>query len=241
MADGVLNTCGHKLTDEEQHQVCVWYAQFYTPTEITRLIKEKFGKTIAINNIWQYARTNKWRPLIERLRQEWALGVMDLPLAHKRGRLEKLVTLLERSERNQVIDEYRRIEQCVEILHEIRAEMEAGKTQFTNVYLTTIHNYTDEELLRRRDEVLERIKRLGDTHALRHVRQAALTDGTSNGGRGEPLAEGDSAGIEAAEVALGSDAQEGEGVCGRGTAGDTSGRPPTDPTPSEGQPDFGPA
>ena len=228
MATLPLSACGHKLTDEEQHQVCVWYAQFYTPTEITRLIKEKFGKTIAINNIWQYARTNKWRPLIERLRQEWALGVMDLPLAHKRGRLEKLVTLLERSERNQAIDEYRRIEQCVEILHEIRAEMEAGKTQFTNVYLTTIHNYTDEELLRRRDEVLERIKRLGDTHALRHVRQEAT----------ERVLEG---AVQAIEVTDGRDPAEGEGDGGRSAPGDIGGRPPADPAPSEGQPDFGPA
>src|SRR3990167_1798415 len=133
-----------KLTDEEQYQVCQWYAEFRTPTQIRKLILERYGKTLSVKNVWAYAhQIKKWKPMIERLRQEWALGVMDIPLAHKRARLEKLVTLLTRAERNPTVTEFTKIEQCYRIIREMREEMEAGKAEFTNVYLTTIHNYSE--------------------------------------------------------------------------------------------------
>mgnify|MGYP001607190909 FL=1 len=149
-----------KLTEDEQQQVCRWFAEFKTATQARTLLRQQCGKDVSLKNVWAYTESKKWRPMIERLRQQWVLGVMDVPLAHKRTRLEKLVTLLERAERNKDVSEYRKIRQCTEILHEMRDEMEVGKTQFTNVYLTTIHQYSDEELLRRRDEVLNRLQEL---------------------------------------------------------------------------------
>ena len=167
---------GYKLTPEEQHQVCQWFAQFYKTNDIVRFCQEQFGKTIARNNIWDYAQSARWKPLIERLRQQWALSIMDVPMAHKRTRLGELVKLLERAEKNGQVSEYARIKQCMDLLTQMREEMEAGKTQFTNVYMTTIHNYSDEEIVRRRDEVLEKLGKLkGLGHGTRHVREAEVT------------------------------------------------------------------
>ena len=150
-----------KLTDEEQYQICQWYAEFKTPTQIQARIKSEFGKDLTLKNVWAYAnQTKKWKPMIERLRQEWALGVMDIPLAHKRGRLEELVKLYTRAERNPVVDDYLKVKQCYELIREMRNEMEAGKAEFTNVYLTTIHNYSDEEIVKQRDVVLDRLDKL---------------------------------------------------------------------------------
>ncbi len=162
-----LTNRGHVLEEAERRQICQWYAEFRTPTEIHGLVKKEFNKTVSVKTIWEYANHPKWKPYIERLRQEWALGVMDLPLAHKRGRLEKFISLLERAERNDKVTEYARITQCASILSEIREEMEAGKAQFTTLYMTTIHNYSDAELIRRRDEVRNRLKQTGGKNGLR--------------------------------------------------------------------------
>lgn len=206
-----LTGVNRKLTDEEQHYICQLYATFYTPMQILRAVKTKFGKDVKLPNIMLYAQRAKWKPLIERLRQEWALGVMEIPVAHKRGRLEQLVKLLERAEKNDKVTEFRKIRQCVEILREIREEMDSGKAQFTNVYLTTIHQYSDEELLRRRAEVVERLKALGGaTHVLRRSGQETNGDGQGEavtldaelGGGGlhqRPLGEGDGEGAPVPE------------------------------------------
>lgn len=186
-----------KLTDEEQYQVCQWYAQFRTPTQIQRLLKETYAKELSLKVIWAYAhQQKKWKPLIERLRQEWALGVMDIPMAHKRARLEKLVTLLQRAERNEKATEFTRIEQCYRILREMREEMEAGKAEFTNVYMTTIHTYSDEEIVRQRDAVLERLKLLGRRDGTRHDREIEIApsagkteDADLDGAEGAPIRE----------------------------------------------------
>ena len=174
-----------KLTDEEQYQVCQWYAEFKTPTQIKKLIHDTWGKDLTIKNVWAYAnQSKKWKPMIERLRQEWALGVMDIPLAHKRGRLEELVRLYTRAERNPVVDDYAKVKQCYELLREMRNEMEAGKAEFTNVYLTTIHNYSDEEIVKQRDVVLDRLdklRRLG-LDGTRDDREATVEAGVREAG-----------------------------------------------------------
>src|SRR5262245_6980786 len=88
-----------RFTEDQQHQICQWYAEFMTPEQIRRRVKEEWGIVVGPRTIWEYAHaTKKWQPMIERLRQQWVLGVMDIPLAHKRARLEKLVTLLRRAE-----------------------------------------------------------------------------------------------------------------------------------------------
>ena len=184
-----------KLTDDEQYQVCRWYGEFKSPTQIKGLLKTHFGKDLTLKNVWAYANGNlmkKWKPLIESLRQEWALGVMDIPLAHKRARLEKLVILLTRAERNTDVTEFQKIKQCLEVLHEMREEMEAGKAEFTNVYMTTIHQYSDAEIIRQRDAVLTRLKLLGGRNGLRYgakegtgtitLEAEADAGGGSNGG-----------------------------------------------------------
>ncbi len=168
-----------KLTDAQQRQVCQWFAEFRPLMEVVGLVKSEFGIELPRNNVWRYSTAAKWRPLVERLRQQWALGVMELPLAHKRGRLEKLVTLLERAEKNRKISEFARINQCAHLLSEIRLEMEDKKAQFTNVYLTTIHQYSDEELLQRRDEVLSKLQQLGGFHGLRRFGKKAADGGAA--------------------------------------------------------------
>ena len=147
-----------KLTEEERVQVCEWVAQFKPFPLIQEFIKQRFGKELTLQSIYGYAAAPKWKSLIYRCRQEWAAGVMELPLAHKRARIDELSKLYERAQQNQGVSEFARIMQSLSILREIRCEMEEAKTQFTNVFMTQINQMTDEELIQRREELRAKIK-----------------------------------------------------------------------------------
>ena len=149
-----------KLTEEAKHRVCELYAQFHTPTQIQRILKDEFSVHITTGSLCIYPRQKKWKPLIDRLRQEWALGLMDLPLAHKRGRMEELVRLYKQVQRAETLSEFSRITQSLALLREMREEMDEAKSHFTAIFATQIHNYSDEELVTRRRELLQRLEEL---------------------------------------------------------------------------------
>lgn len=149
-----------KLTEEAKHRVCELFAQFNTPSQVQRVILQEYGVTISRPSLCVYPRQKKWRPLVDRLRQEWATGIMDLPLAHKRGRMEELTRLYKRIERVEGLTEFTRITQTLAVLRAMREEMDEAKTHFTTIFATQIHQYSDEELLTRRQELLQRLEDL---------------------------------------------------------------------------------
>ena len=147
------------LTDAEKHQVVRWYAQFLTPNKICALIEEHFHKKFWPPNVPQLAHTQRWAPVVERYRQEWALGVFDVPIANKRFRLDALMTLFEAIQKNPKLTGERKEIRLMRLLEKARLEMEDKRILNTNVFLTSITNASDEELLKRRDELLKRIQR----------------------------------------------------------------------------------
>ena len=160
-----------KLTDEERLQVCQWLAAF-TPAEVIQeRVRQEFKKEIKRTNIYNYLHTRKWQPLIERCRAEWAAGMVEIPLSHKRSRVEELGRLYARAQANPTSSEWTKVQQSLAILREIRTEMDEAKTNFTNITLTQITHAPDTELLKRRDELLVTLKQQGGWHGLRHRQQ----------------------------------------------------------------------
>lgn len=183
---GALRANAPKLTDEERLQICQWLATFVPVLAIQKRIKEQFGKTVARENIYKYASTERWKPLIERCRKEWAAGVLEIPLAHKRARLEELTKLYDRA-MGQDISEYVKINQALGILRELRIEMDERSTQITNLYLTSIQSSSDQELLQRRDDLLDKLKRIGGSHALRRSEGDEASGGSDSQDTGRVL------------------------------------------------------
>ena len=147
-----------KLTEQEKVRVSEWFAEFKTPTQIRQLIKEQFGKDLTVQSIRGYVLSEKWQPRIQRLRQEYAAGVMEVPIAHKRRRLEMLLELFEETRSSPRLSPQQRIVECRHILSQAWREMEEGKGfQITNVYATQINEMSEKELLRRRDELIAKV------------------------------------------------------------------------------------
>ena len=168
-----------KLSEPQQLQVCQWIATFKSDKEIQQLIKERYGPLLSLSSVYAYRSSKRWQPLIHRVRQEWAAGVADLPIAHKRYRLNELLRMFEQclADKRLTLEDKRK--EGITILREARYEMDEAKSAFTNVFFTQIQSYSDEELSKRGKELVDRLKQLGGLNALRRSQgtQAALSQG----------------------------------------------------------------
>lgn len=148
------------LSEPMKNRVCELLGQFEDPADIVQTIWKEYGVRITTAALQNYIKAKKWQPLINRFRAHWVAGVMDMPLAHKRGRMRELEYLYHRALACADAPESMRIKQALSVLVAMREEMAESKTGMTNVFLTNITNYSDDELLRRRDEVLAKMKTL---------------------------------------------------------------------------------
>ena len=152
-----------KLTEQQRYELIRQLAEFKSVPEVQQFAKAEWGIEITAQTIRGYLHEKKWRPLLDRCRQEWAAGIVEIPLAHKRVRLEKLQKLFDDAEEDYAEAKneqtfLRLIDLQLKILDQARREMEETKTNFTNIVMTQYEQYTDEELIRRMDELLAKIK-----------------------------------------------------------------------------------
>ena len=152
-----------KLTEAQRIEVCRRYATFQSYTSIMHWLREEEHVDISRGRICQIVKEKTWMPLVQRLRKEWAAGVMDIAIAHKRKRLEELERLYDKVERLEVT-ELTKVRQQLAVLDQVHTEMDERRTDFTNIYFTQIANYTDEELFKRKEELLSKLNRLGGLH-----------------------------------------------------------------------------
>ena len=147
------------LRPEEQDQIVRWVAAFYSTTHIVKLTKATFHKSVNRVFIWRVEHLPKWRPLLDRYRQEWSVGLQDVPMAHRRYRLEYLLRLAERIEDNVKLPDESKTVRLLRILDKARLEMEDKSVHQTTMIFNALVRSSDEDLLRRREELLKRIQR----------------------------------------------------------------------------------
>ena len=190
------------LEEPEYHQIARWLGEFIPPMRIGELVFQTFHKKIDPMYAYNFQRRKKWALLIDRYRQEWIVKVAEVPLAHKKYRLEKLQKLIERLDLQNAqgsVAPHKYEVRLLRLLTHARLEMEEKKEEhtwfFTNVQL---NNASDAELIQRREALLKRIQqfrlplRTGGTDGLRHgletieatTREAPEDDGGD--GHGDP-------------------------------------------------------
>lgn len=147
-----------KLTEEQKFEVCQHVASFTPIAQIHKFLVKQYGPIVSLISLYKYVKSPHWKPLIDRLRGEWAAGVMEEPIAQKRMRLKKLTQLMDHAEADTKVPPWRRRMEIAKYLDQARLEIDEKKTDVTNLYLTQVNHYTDEELLKRRDELLSKLK-----------------------------------------------------------------------------------
>ncbi len=72
-------------------QVAKMIAWFWDNKDIVKKIKETTGKTITHQNIFKnYENSPNWKPIIDKLREDYNKAMYEVPIFHKRKRLDEL-------------------------------------------------------------------------------------------------------------------------------------------------------
>mgnify|MGYP001571489138 FL=1 len=159
-----------KLTEPEKIHLCRLLGEFRSSKEAIGIIKKEYGKEITDQAVYYFLKSERWRPVIDRYRQEYKSYLLHIPIHHKRTRLERLESIYQEAaeEHPKRMEEKRQHRQeLVSILREGREESERYKLSGdTNILSIQFNNLSDEELLKRKNEVLGRIKTIGgEVHA----------------------------------------------------------------------------
>lgn len=147
-----------KLTSDEQLEVCRQLASYRSVKDVDKFCREMFGKTLHPNSIRLYLNSQKWKPLIQKFRDEYTRGIMEVPIANKRVRLEELQSMFEKYK------DGGRLRLAQAVLKDAREELD-GSRKFgdTNVYMTQVNNYkdmSDEEIESERLRQLENLQKV---------------------------------------------------------------------------------
>ena len=145
-----------KLTEEQRLEVVKRIAWFWGMKRILDFIKEDYGIMVTPVVIYQYKQEEKWKPVIEKFRNEYIHTLSDVPLFHKKKRLEELQEMFES------FKEQGDLYKAMLVLREFRDECEAKKS---DLYLTSVtyneyRNMSNEELDEEYLRLLEQKKRL---------------------------------------------------------------------------------
>lgn len=147
----------HKLLPNEQIELVKRIAWHWKPSKIRKFILDEYGKRLHDTLIFQYSRTEKWKPIIEKFREEYYKNVTEVPLANKRKRLDELQDLYERA-----IDK-KNYNSARDIIKDFRDEMEkrVGELSLSFTSITNEFNQmTDEQLINEKQKTIEQLERI---------------------------------------------------------------------------------
>lgn len=124
---------------------------FTKVSEIMRLVKEKFGISISNVQIYNYKAAPKWQPIINKYRQKYMANMDDVPMSHKKVRLQRVEQLYEKSLKTDSVRD------SLSTIEHSRKELEGdGNISFT---LNQYNIMTDEEIEAKREWLLNKIKK----------------------------------------------------------------------------------
>lgn len=152
-----------KLTTEQRLRVCEWIAQFKNEGDIQSLVKEYFDIKMSRQNIHQYLKSSKWKSIIDKFRHEYVTQTMDIPIMHKKVRLERLEELYQKTMVDPNIMGLDRRTQALAVLQAAMREVDERASNFTTIYANQIINLDDEALLKRKQQLLDKVKTIDIT------------------------------------------------------------------------------
>ena len=150
-----------KLDEAQQLRVCSWIAQYKTPKEVQTLVKSEFGVEMAYHNVYSYSDSTRWKPVIEKLRSEWAAGIMAVPIANMRFRLEKLQDLMKRAEESAGRDSWAKRKEIAVYVKQASEELKETKVNQTNITSVIYMGMSEEQLKEKAKELMAQIAKYG--------------------------------------------------------------------------------
>ena len=167
----LTKTVETSLTKEEQHEVVKQLAEFREIEEVRGFVKSEYGKELSYNAIKFYLKAKKWKSMLERFRAEYVEPIMSLPVSHKFIRLVRYENLYETDSSNG------NTRGCRETLRAVREEIEGPKSnQSGSLFITQINKLSDEDLNRKKTEILDSIRKIGNIENIENVENVGDID-----------------------------------------------------------------
>jgi len=167
----VLSIRGKAYPKEIRERILQLAGEFKPPTKILQELRKEFptyfkSKTARYSKkIAEFIANN--RDEVNILREEYCRSIMEVPIANKRVRLERLEELYWEAMKRGRIDEAQKV------LGKAREEIEGVKVNLSMYQMNFFGRFSDEELERREREIIERIRSLAGGEG-----EAAKEEGT---------------------------------------------------------------
>jgi len=144
------------ISNEIKMEVLMGHAQFWAVQKIQEHLKEKFNCVMSYRSIYAYKNSEQWKPMIEKFRDQYVQTLSEVPLFHKKRRLEELQEMFERYRAKGNDKEAR------QVLASFREETEAKRSDLylTNVTYNEFKQMSNEELDQEYIKLIEQKKRL---------------------------------------------------------------------------------
>lgn len=141
-----------KLNKDQQLEMCELMARFCTNDEIRQHFAENHKVFISPALVGQYKRTEKWKPVIQKLRATYLGSMTDVPGTHKKIRMERREKIYE------VAMKTGQLKHAITAVKHQEEEMEGRNQGNVNLTFNQFNGLTDEELEEKKRDLLERIK-----------------------------------------------------------------------------------
>lgn len=149
---------GPKLSTEKQIEFVQRIAWFWKPLDILKYFKETHNIKINQTLIQCYKNSEKWKPIIQKFRDDYLKRTEEVPLANKRKRLDELQRLFDRA-----VDKKEFVE-AKNIIREFREEMEVKvgdvNFSFTQINHNEFHDMSDEDLASEKAKTIEQLEKV---------------------------------------------------------------------------------
>lgn len=139
-----------KLNNDQQLELMEFIARFASLDEINEYFISNYRINITNSLVYQYKRTKKWQPIINKLREKYLLAQSEVAMSHKRVRLDRREKIYQKAVKK---DDLKTALNAVQGSQE---EME--ERGGININFNQYNSLSDQELEEKKSEILERIK-----------------------------------------------------------------------------------
>lgn len=141
------------LEESDRLEVCRRWASFESARAIVKWLKEEKDKEISEQSIHSMLRSEKWKTVIQTMREQFTQALIEEPASNKRIRLRRLDRAFEMAEAE------KNTRDMIDSMDSAREEMEPRNREI-QVQMNQFNLMTDEELLEIKARYAERINRL---------------------------------------------------------------------------------
>lgn len=139
------------LNEDQKLDLISKLAMYWKAPRIVTYFKEVYGLHITDWAITRYKQGKEWQLVMDRMRSQYIAGILEVPIANKRWRIEEYAELYD------ALKELGEHSQAAKILSMVQDEMEEKKGSVQNIFMTQV-NVTDEELLEEKSKTIQQLE-----------------------------------------------------------------------------------